>query len=773
MVILLATLAAMQALSVTLVADRQRVAIGEEVTVRVTVESRGAGPLWVGQPVLQGLELVETRDQSRVSMVGDVPHRTTIRTLRLVALHAGEATVGPIEVRQDNEVARSGSLRLTVLSSVAESSLPLDGRLLRLIQRALPPPDDSTEVTVRLAATADTVLVGSQLDVLTLAWFPQTIRTRLRAPPIIELPSVTGAWRYDRPTPAGPVLSREVAGTMYELFLRHDVLFPLSPGAVSIGPARVTYLLPVSYALLTREVRTEVRSESLAVAVQPLPPAAAGALPARAAGSDLRLRLEADHTTLRLGSAVVMRAILEGWGNVALWPEPLIAWPTGLRPYPTGSDVAVTTGQGRTGGRKTFAYLVVADSAGMHRVAARPYGYFDLAHGAHAVATAPPIDFVTPRADAARHFATTARVEPLPATTSRWWAWIVRWSWYHWLALATLPLVVWLAAVLGRAALRALGGRRQSRGSEADMGLASLERTFHRMIGRYVGEARALEGDALAAALRAGGVEPVLAAHAAKVRDRLRQAAYGPVPVDLEELELEVRAILGVLSKGTPSVGQGIAVLGLLAALVATVSAQSPEALMEAGAPRAAADSFAARAARDPGVAAHWYNLGVALMAVGDSAAARAAWLRAVRLAPRQPTVRRAWARVAPQEPGWDLWVSPLTPVELGVVALACWWLGWIGVARRRARYAGVALLVLAPTLGAAAVWTAYIYRRPVAFVQPPAVAVRQAPFGTAPIVGTAVPERPVRVVETRGAWLRIAGRGVEGWVRATELASL
>ena len=66
---------------------------------------------------------------------------------------------------------------------------------------------------------------------------------------------------------------------------------------------------------------------------------------------------------------------------------------------------------------------------------------------------------------------------------------------------------------------------------------------------RLVTTAELREGDQLADALRAAGVDPALAVHATLVRDRLRRAIYGPRgPRDVEELTAETQEVLRALT---------------------------------------------------------------------------------------------------------------------------------------------------------------------------------------------------------------------------------
>src|SRR5436189_6342694 len=120
------------------------------------------------------------------------------------------------------------------------------------------------------------------------------------------------------------------------------------------------------------------------------------------------------------------------------------------------------------------------------------------------------------------------------------------------------------------------------------------------------------------------------------------------------------------------------------AALARPVSAQTPrrEALYDSGDLRTASDSFAVRAAGELRVPAHWYNLGATLYRAGADGKATAAWVRAVRLAPRDPLVRRARELLpAPDAASEALLTTGLaTPGEWALAAGLCWVAVWVAV---------------------------------------------------------------------------------------------
>src|SRR5207247_6131124 len=78
--------------------------------------------------------------------------------------------------------------------------------------------------------------------------------------------------------------------------------------------------------------------------------------------------------------------------------------------------------------------------------------------------------------------------------------------------------------------------------------LGRLEGEFHGVLASHVPDARARDGDGLARALRAAGVESAVADHVMRLRDRLRAARYGPRGLgDAAELGAELAQVLRVL----------------------------------------------------------------------------------------------------------------------------------------------------------------------------------------------------------------------------------
>jgi hypothetical protein len=466
---------------------------------------------------------------------------------------------------------------------------------------------------------------------------------------------------------------------------------------------------------------------------------------------------------------------------VALWPEPALHWPAGFRAYAGETEMRVEPQAGRIAGIKAFHYLVVPDSAGSFVMPEVRYRYYDIASGsfetaglpARALAVAPGIE---PRA--ARALPPLAR-RRAPAWSDEVARALVPWGWLA--LLVGPPLVAWL----WRRRRLPAPVRESASGPPPLTRLGRMEREFHLVLASHVPDPRSRDGDGLARALRATGVDRAVADHVMRLRDRLRASRYGPRGSgDAAELARELERVLGVLG-AEPDGRRRVVAVVVLAVLgagmaqrpaAAQAGAPSAEALYQAGALRAAADSFAARAAAEPRVAAHWYNLGATLYRAGADGKEAAAWSKAARLAPRDPLVRRTRDLLpSPDAPSELLLTSGLaTPAEWAVATAVLWVALWLAVATGRRRLVVLGLVVLTAATAGLGVWEGRREARPLVIVLNPATPVRVAPYGAASAASTVEAGAALLVERRYGAWLEVRrDDGVHGWVLAAQVALL
>jgi tetratricopeptide (TPR) repeat protein len=789
----LTALLVMQGADVTAGVDRTHLRVGEELILTIRAHTRAADPVEIMLPPLNGFAIVGSRDMTEVAINGASGSiRTTVRELQLRAQQPGALLIGPVRARQGASVVATDPILITVDSAADRTTLTLSP-LARSLLESTPAPVSrrADRVALTMLVPNDTVFVGQQVDLIAAAWIPRELGERMRRPPLLTLVTPEGVWAYPTATSSGVALSRQVSGHWMDLFIAHQVVFPLVAGRLIVPPASVEYALPVTFSFFSREERYALRSDSIAIRVLPLPPANPAT---NVVGEKLSLDLQIDPMSTRVGEPVEASITISGTGNVALWPppEPGLKWPTGFRVYPAQTEMRLATDGGRIAGSKTFHFLAVPDSSGNFVLPEVRYPYFDGTAGRYEVATAPPRALaVAPGAEPR-----AARVLPpllpgrgaLPADSlSR------RLGWQGWLALLLVPPVIaWVARRRWR---RAPAARVVISGPELTP-LGRLEREFLAVLSSHVSDQFARDGDGLAQALRAAGVDSAVADHVKRLRDRLRAARYGPRGLgDVAELGAEIEQVLRVLGAASDAQAHpggrrprptlvSLLVLGIgFVGARPVVSLQSPtqtssaEALFEAGALRAAADSFSARAARAPRDPAHWYNLGATLYRAGADGKATAAWIRAARLAPRDPAIRRALRLLPPPDPQTErmLRVGWATPAEWGFIAALGWVLLWLTVAvggRRPVVLALFGAIAIGASLFGALEWR----RRdqPVAVVIADAAPVRAAPYGGASATATVQAGGALLVGRGYGPWVEVHRvDGIHGWVLGEEIAGL
>jgi hypothetical protein len=315
---------------------------------------------------------------------------------------------------------------------------------------------------------------------------------------------------------------------------------------------------------------------------------------------------------------------------------------------------------------------------------------------------------------------------------------------------------------------------RKSRPPTTERALDRWEYELRHALRDVVGEAERSGGEELCASLRAAGVDPPIAAHAARVRERMWQATYGPDDeADPEELTAEVREVLKAL--GGHAGTAAILVIAFLATITTPVTCQTAERLYEAGALMAAADSFAARTQADPWDVSHWYNLGTTWERAGENERARSAWIRAARLAPRDERIRAALDQLPPQDmvSSRQTSVSPVAPQEALVFAVFLWILAWLGIALRVRRVFTVAACLIALGFAAYGLRLVHRYSIPLAIVAAPETPLRTAPFGPAQPRQILSEGAAVRVARIDGPWMLVERGSEIGWLLSDEVITL
>jgi hypothetical protein len=752
--------------------DEDRVSVGEDLVYTLRAVSHSPRPMQVSVAPFNGLEVVSRSERSEVSL-GDDPTRTTVLEVRLRAVRPGRWQLGPARAVRGRDTVEAAAIVVDVTASRAATASTLSPRLKRLLEQARPP--SAGHAAVDLIVSADSVRVGEQVDVVTAAWFPRDLRLQLRRPPTLQPPVIDGVWSYPQATPAGIAATRSIGGRWYDLFVAHQVVFPLLPGTVAIPRATLKYSTPVALQFFSQEERFALTSRADTLAVRALPEAGRPAGFTGAIGSALELDRRVTPVAARAGEGVAVELSLTGEGNTALWPAPEMRWPPGARAYSDKVEERVGATDGRLGGTKTFRYMVVPDSVGALALPAVSYAYFDLASNRYLTAVVRAAS--VPVAPGGEATASTALPPPLVRGGSPSVAWRVGHA---------VPDWVWLLVLLAPPAMLSLRGRlslpRRRAPPRPASDLKSAEEELDAIVRTLVPDPGRRTGAGLAAAVRAAGADTALAGRVATARERLLARRYGPAAGARDDAALAtevgdlVRRLGGSLRGWA---GRGAAVVPLVVALWSTglrAQAPSPEALYEEGSLRAAAEGFAHRAEREPAVAGHWYNLGAAYYRLGQDGRARAAWLEARRLAPRSNTVTQA-LRLTPPPDGtsarWS-WSPPVSAEELLLLGALGWIAGWLGwTLRPRVRERWLVLLVFSAAAVLAGLALRVWLREPVAIVLE-RTTLRLSPHGLAPTVVSLESGSAVRILRHSPGWVMVEAPGAQrGWLADEAVAAV
>jgi hypothetical protein len=592
----------------------------------------------------------------------------------------------------------------------------------------------------------------------------------------LQPPVIDGVWSYPQTTPSGIAATRNVRGNWYDLFVAHQIVFPLVPGMINVPRATLKYSTPVAMQFFSQEERFALTSDPETLSVQPLPEQGKPVGFNGAIGSGFSLERRIADQAARVGEAIPIEFLLRGDGNTALWPAPEVRWPSGARAYMERVDESVTGTEGRVGGTKSFRFLVVADSAGLLALPAVSYPYFDLASGRYLTLQVPAGSMpVAPAGEA-------ATASALPPSLLRAQRPSLTWRVAHgvsdWVWITILLLPPALLAVRGRWVPRA----RPRRQAVVRDDLRSAEEELDALVRLLIPDPDHRVGPGFASAMRAAGADAELASRVAAARERLLARRYGPGPGLSGEsaLAIEIHELvqrLGGSVRGWQ--GRGLA-LGLIAMLLATQhgAAQSPEpeALYEKGSLRAAAEGFTQRVTEQPAIAANWYNLGAAYYRQGLAGKAEAAWLQARRLAPREPVIRRALQLTPPPDgisARWS-WSPPVTPEELLLLGSLGWIAGWIGWAfRPRLRDRWLVLLVFGGCAIVGGLGLQAWYRRPLGILLG-STPLLLSPHGRAPTVAPVEGGTTIRLLRRSPGWALVRAPGDrEGWLSQDAIAAL
>lgn len=653
------------------------------------------------------------------------------------------------------------SLALLLLQ-VAMPGVTVATRVESLLARSEYPREG--DVSVITTASTDTVYVGDQVEIMTAAWFPTTVRERLRRPPTLRPPSLNGVWSLPVVILPGVAAHRQIGETGYDLYASHQVVFPVSPGRLVIPAAELAFSSPASRQFFGDERREDRRSRERSIVVLPLPATRRPDGFAGPVGRGLQVNWRIATPNARVGELLPVDLLVRGEGNLSLWGPPLVEWPAGVRVYPDRTTELPGWRGGRMAGTRQFRFLLLPDSAGSVTLPEVRYPHFDPLQQSYRTAVAAAV--LIPILPSVAPGETRTPPPLLPESMPAWPVRLVEdWSGLLVSAVVLAPALVLLLA----------GWRRRAPRRIKPPSAQALTR-FELVLSRLAGPAAGRDPARVGQELRRVGVAREESERAVTLHERIRAMRYARAESrggsEQELAEESARWLARLPSRLVRRwLGPVLAILAAGVAVPAAAQGPSPSSLYGEGTWEAATRAQAGRMSPGDRSAAAWYNLGAMRWMAHHDAGAAAAWLEAIRLAPRDPPIRRGWSELAlrhQQARDWEP-LLPVTPEELIVGGAGLWILAAfiLALARRRRRVAlGLAVLGV---LSIAAGLVARTNRQRPEGVTVVTAPLRSAPHGVAETTGTVDGVVLVRVEATDGAWVRVRDpRGRQGWLPAS-----
>jgi hypothetical protein len=388
----LALAAAPPEASVTARVDRDEVALGEVVTLTVEVDAAEV-PGRVDPPASADFAVVSRAEsrQSFFSLSGGAPQVRHLIAIRfgLSPRRAGAITVPPV-------VAIVGGRRYaTEPLAVKVRPGPAPGRTAPPAGGGGRGPSSwrgwERDLTLEVRVDRREAWLGQQLTASVWLLSPVGV-TGYHAyrPPLYD-----GFWAevLETPQSLAPEV-RTVNGIPLRAFLLQRIaLFPTRAGALVLGPFELEVEVRLgggAFDPFPELRRARGRTAPVEVRVRPLPPGAPPGFEAVNVGR-ISLAAELPERSVAAGTAVAVRLVVSGEGNVRAWSLPRLPPLPGTKAFAASPGERVEPRGGRMQGTRTLETTIVPERPGEVVIPPVEWSWFDPGPGAYRTARTAPL----------------------------------------------------------------------------------------------------------------------------------------------------------------------------------------------------------------------------------------------------------------------------------------------------------------------------------------------------------------------------------------------
>lgn len=372
------------------------VAVGQTATYTISVSGAG-GDVRPELPDLDGFDVAGSGTSESLSINNRHVSQRTDYNYYLVPQREGTFTLPPATVRADGKTYRTGTVDVKVVAAGSRSRpVPTPAPGLRVPQfPGLPQmpgmpdlkslfgasrPLGEGDVRVHLSADRDDPYVGEQV-ILTFR-FERAVN--IMGPADYTDPPTPGFRAFPVEMPPGADRHAEVRdGRNWAIEERRTLLFPLSAGDRTVGPAAV------EFAVDPFAGRQRVVTDSVTLHVKPLPEAGR---PADFSGGVGTFKLEAalDRTGAAVGDTVTLTVTVSGQGNFHDMEPVRAPDAPGFEVFDPEVTEDLHNGPAGTAGARRYTFVLIPREAGKLQVGKVRLSTFDPGAGTYKTVEAGP-----------------------------------------------------------------------------------------------------------------------------------------------------------------------------------------------------------------------------------------------------------------------------------------------------------------------------------------------------------------------------------------------
>jgi len=369
-------------LSFTASVDQSTVAVGQQLTLELTVSGSDQNLPEPTAPQIAGFQIYDAGRSQQFSFVNGAVSSSVTHRYVLTPQNEGPLVIPSQSLSYKGKTYSTLPIKITATKGTAPMQQQAPTQSGTQGNERSSGTSGNDDFFIETTVNKDTIYVNEQLT-LTFRFYQGK---RLFSEPQYKPPSATGFWVEDLPPQKN--YYKNLKGRDYYVAEVKTALFPTSPGEKTIGAASLEIKGNDLNSLFDRDPfgfferrRSSVKPVNLStkpinVVVLPLP---AEGKPADFSGSvgEFKMTTKIDKTEVEVNQPITITTKISGRGNISTLAEPQTPDLPDFRIFNSGKSEDVSKAGYVVGGSKTFETTFVPKNPGTYTIPAIATNYFD------------------------------------------------------------------------------------------------------------------------------------------------------------------------------------------------------------------------------------------------------------------------------------------------------------------------------------------------------------------------------------------------------------